>query len=337
MSVEITAQVFRRYPAGGGERLLALALADCANPDGTRIFPSVETLASMSAQSVRSVQRQLSDMLASGWLILVRKSTGRRGDCTEYRISPEWLAGGEPLAPEVAPCRRTAAKAAPAAVDKRAGTGDKLAPVNGCQRAVDKSPARVTSATPRVTPEVLTGDTAVSPNPSLTVIEPNTNTPPHPPCRGVLTDAQFAEFIGHWPACRRIRLVDVRAKCAEVLSTGQVTAEVLLAAAAAHAAVNAALWAKTGGGRAITPLRWLDGCRWVDAQVTAGAVDADWSATRSGVEAMAARLGMDTWDAEREPLFRVFERRVHAELARQTAGGMPVPSKSGFTGKEAPC
>ena len=63
-------------------RLLALALADSANDDGTSIYPSVETMARMTKQSVRNVQRQLTVMLADGWLVLVRKSTGRRGDST---------------------------------------------------------------------------------------------------------------------------------------------------------------------------------------------------------------------------------------------------------------
>ena len=36
MSVKVMTAVFERYPVGGGEMLLALALADHASDDGTR-------------------------------------------------------------------------------------------------------------------------------------------------------------------------------------------------------------------------------------------------------------------------------------------------------------
>jgi hypothetical protein len=163
MSVEIMGMVFKRYPRGGNERLLALAIADQAHNDGTRIFPSVETLAQMSAQSERSVQRLLHEMLASGWLQLVRKSTGRRGDCNEYRVSPEWIGGGEPLPPAVVPDRRTVG----------ASTGAKLAPVQG----VEKPAESVDNLSTTGDTTGLSGDTAVSPNPSLPV---NTKNPPTP-------------------------------------------------------------------------------------------------------------------------------------------------------------
>ncbi len=100
MSSRITGMVFERYPAGGGERLLALALADCADHDGTNIYPSVETLAAMTHQSERAVQYQLRRMEESGWLILVNAGRGGRSSnrnganyTRRYRISPEWLKG----------------------------------------------------------------------------------------------------------------------------------------------------------------------------------------------------------------------------------------------------
>ncbi|MBH1529907.1 hypothetical protein I5T99_12670 [Stenotrophomonas maltophilia] len=45
MSARVTGMVFDRYPNGGGEMLLALALADHAHDDGTHIFPSIARLA----------------------------------------------------------------------------------------------------------------------------------------------------------------------------------------------------------------------------------------------------------------------------------------------------
>lgn len=95
MSVKVMTAVFERYPNGGGEMLLALALADHASDDGTKVFPSVEALAVKTRQSVRSVQYQLRSMQASGWLILVSAGNGGRSMTSEYRISIDWIKGAE--------------------------------------------------------------------------------------------------------------------------------------------------------------------------------------------------------------------------------------------------
>lgn len=95
MSVRLMSAVFERYPAGAGEMLLALALADHAHDDGTHIFPSVEQLAEKTRQSVRSVQYQLRRMEESGWLILMNAGNGGRSQYREYRISPDWINGAE--------------------------------------------------------------------------------------------------------------------------------------------------------------------------------------------------------------------------------------------------
>ncbi|ANI21754.1 hypothetical protein AB870_26000 [Pandoraea faecigallinarum] len=101
MSAKVMGMVFERYPTGGGEMLLALKLADNAHDDGTRIFPSVATMAARTRQSERAVQYQLRRMQKSGWLVLVRPAVGGRGQSgmpAEYRINPLWLNGAE-LAP----------------------------------------------------------------------------------------------------------------------------------------------------------------------------------------------------------------------------------------------
>jgi hypothetical protein len=103
MSVRVMSAVFERYPNGGGEMLLALALADHAHDDGTRVFPKVETLAEKTRQSVRSVQYQLRGMEASGWLILVNSGKGGRNYTREYRICSDWLKGAE-----IAPIKKDA-------------------------------------------------------------------------------------------------------------------------------------------------------------------------------------------------------------------------------------
>jgi hypothetical protein len=92
MSSRCMAAVFERYPAGGGEFALALALADNAHDDGTHIFPTVSTMAHKSRQTTRSVQIHLQAMREAGWLILV-KPAGGRSRPAEYRINPAWLKG----------------------------------------------------------------------------------------------------------------------------------------------------------------------------------------------------------------------------------------------------
>jgi hypothetical protein len=174
MSIAVMTMIFKRYPRGGNEKLLALAIGDVARDDGTKIFPSVATLATMSSQSERGVQRLVRDMLGSGWLQLVRASTGRRGDCTEYRISPEWLAGGDPIPPDVVPDRRTVSKpTSDKLAPVSAATGDSLAPV----AAVDNLKATGDSHGLSGDTQGLSGDTAVSPNPSLPVNNKNPPTP----------------------------------------------------------------------------------------------------------------------------------------------------------------
>lgn len=125
MSVKVMNAVFERYPEGGGEMILALALADHAHDDGSHIYPSVETLASKTRQSERAVQYQLRRMEKSGWLILVSQKRGGRGNSREYRISKEWINGAElaPISVEV-----KGAKTAPfekgANGDVKGATGD---------------------------------------------------------------------------------------------------------------------------------------------------------------------------------------------------------------------
>lgn len=95
MSVKVMSAVFDRYPNGGGEMVLALALADHASDDGTRVFPGVKALAIKTRQSERTVQYQLRRMEEAGWLILVGAGNGGRSMAREYRISLDWIQGAD--------------------------------------------------------------------------------------------------------------------------------------------------------------------------------------------------------------------------------------------------
>ncbi|AIV82276.1 putative gp60 [Burkholderia pseudomallei MSHR3965] len=150
--------VFERYPEGGGEMILALALADHSHDDGTHIYPSVDKLAAKTRQSPRAVQYQLRRMQQSGWLILVSESKGGRGNTREYRINSDWINGAE-LAP-ISSCSK-GAKNAPSGKgandDVKGATGD----IKGANHSTK-------------------GCKAFAPESSGTVIEPSEN---HQPAR----------------------------------------------------------------------------------------------------------------------------------------------------------
>ena len=146
--------VFDRYPNGGGEMLLALALADHAHDDGTHIFPSIARLAEKTRQSERSVQYQLRRMEQSGWLVLVNAGIGGRrsgfgegGRTRQYRINPEWMKGAD-----IAPFAKGAKKAS-----------------EGCKTTQE-----------RVQNSVEKGATAIAPEPRAT--KSNQEQPSHREC-----------------------------------------------------------------------------------------------------------------------------------------------------------
>lgn len=68
MSIEVMTLVWKHYPDGGSELLLALALADHAADDGSSIYPSVANMAKKVRQSERNIQYLLSKMVKKGWL-----------------------------------------------------------------------------------------------------------------------------------------------------------------------------------------------------------------------------------------------------------------------------
>ncbi|MDQ7310653.1 helix-turn-helix domain-containing protein [Stenotrophomonas sp. Sm10] len=179
--------VFDRYPNGGGEMLLALALADHAHDDGTHIFPSIARLAEKTRQSERSVQYQLRRMEQSGWLLLVNAGIGGRrsgfgegGRTRQYRINPEWMKGAE-----IAPFAKGAKKAS-----------------EGCKTAQE-----------RVQNSVEKGATAIAPEPRAT--KSNQEQPSHRECEreadplaltGEQIDRELAGFGSTPPSVDREQL-----------------------------------------------------------------------------------------------------------------------------------
>ena len=164
----MTGMVFDRYPAGGGEMLLALALADHAHDDGTHIFPSIASLAVKSRQSERSVQYQLRKMEQSGWLELVNAGGGRMsgyksgGRPREYRISPRWIKGEDLAASNDGDVSGSDSKGANSAPFEKGATQSR----KGCK-----------TAQKRVQPSVEKGATAIAPEPKA--IKSNQQQPTH--------------------------------------------------------------------------------------------------------------------------------------------------------------
>lgn len=128
--------VFERFPYGGNERVLALALADHAHDDGSHIYPGNELLAKKCLISERTVMRLINKFMAIGWLIKITQGNIGRGISNEYIINPDWI------------------------------KGDNLSPflsVDNSPISVDEKKERVTNEAERVTNPVLKGDIAVSP------------------------------------------------------------------------------------------------------------------------------------------------------------------------------
>lgn len=93
MSIEVMTLVWKHYPEGGSELLLALALADWADDQGGHIFPSVSTMALKTRQSDRNVQYLLAKMKEVGWLEQIEAGGTIDGKklATSYRIPIERL------------------------------------------------------------------------------------------------------------------------------------------------------------------------------------------------------------------------------------------------------
>jgi len=193
VSVRVMTAVFDRYPNGGGEMLTALALADHASDDGTRVFPGIKALAEKTRQSERTIQYQLRRMEESGWLILVSAGNGGRSMTSEYRISLDWIKGAE-----IAPFQKGASD------DEKGATGDTkgckpaqervqpVAPANNRHRTISEPSLNLPAAAARAKPS--RGTTVPSDfAPDQTAVGIAADT-------GVDLQAELANFLDHHTA-----------------------------------------------------------------------------------------------------------------------------------------
>ncbi len=96
MSVHVMRAVIASERFAGVEKLVLAVLASYGDPDGSNIWPKVETVAAKCGIGPRSVQRHIRSLEASG--ALVRVGEARQHRPTEYRIEVETL-GVSPVSP----------------------------------------------------------------------------------------------------------------------------------------------------------------------------------------------------------------------------------------------
>lgn len=100
MSWQMTALVKAKMVAPPAVKLLAMNLADYADPEGGDIFPSIATLAAVTCISERSCARHMATLREMGFLEVVGTSRGGslprsidkapQGRSNRYKINPDW-------------------------------------------------------------------------------------------------------------------------------------------------------------------------------------------------------------------------------------------------------
>src|SRR5260370_5624265 len=74
MSIELMTLVWK-IPMRPYEKLILLALADYANPNGDHVFPSVQSMADKTTCSVRKIQTTMRRLQTQGLLELVAEAS----------------------------------------------------------------------------------------------------------------------------------------------------------------------------------------------------------------------------------------------------------------------
>ncbi|CAA2107128.1 helix-turn-helix domain-containing protein [Variovorax paradoxus] len=297
MSIKVMSMVFDRYPSGGMERLLALAMADHASDDGRRIWPSVDELARKTMQSRSSVQRQIRRMVATGWLIQVKTATGRPGVTNEYRICPEWIEGGEVPSPETGVNLTPLVDEPPAKVIH---TGVNLTPLEKPERGVTAAERGVTRDE--------RGVTAMTPESS----EPSMNHTPLPPGGGA---TGFDELFSIYPNHDNRRKAERR--YLRLLPNAALQQTMRSAIEAQRLSKR---WTKDGGEFVPEFATWLRNERWLDEPRAVAPAAGPWHETRQGIDAKARELGIAAWDEAafnlgRGPSYPAFTERVRRAAA----------------------
>jgi uncharacterized protein YdaU (DUF1376 family) len=136
---------------------------------------------------------------------------------------------------------------------------------------------------------------------------------PQPPSGGAGAGMAIAlQLAGHFPQHRRTKLDRVAQRITELAGQG-VTAKTLLDAAAAQAQTLA----HDGGKACPDVLGWLRNSRWLDTPAMTNAPAADWHQSRSGIEAMGKRMGMQPFEESGMRLLSDYRAEVERRMADQ--------------------
>lgn len=84
MSIKVMQWVWENSPTTRGDRLVLLAIADCASDDGANAWPSLSTIAKKAGITVRACQLALRRLESFGYL-KVEMQAGPKG-CNKYTI-----------------------------------------------------------------------------------------------------------------------------------------------------------------------------------------------------------------------------------------------------------
>lgn len=98
MSVCAISAVWKSYPHGGSELLVALALADWSDDDGRSLHPSMKAIARKTRLSVKQARRLVHDIIAAGFLEVVgHHAGGNPGEPRHYRLRLDRIAATPPV------------------------------------------------------------------------------------------------------------------------------------------------------------------------------------------------------------------------------------------------
>jgi hypothetical protein len=89
MSIRVMTAIWETCLYSGSTLVVLLALADWANDEGGRVFPSLDTLAGKARLSVRGAQLCLRRLQKDGVIRPIGRTNGGRGKVTEYKINLE--------------------------------------------------------------------------------------------------------------------------------------------------------------------------------------------------------------------------------------------------------
>jgi hypothetical protein len=86
MSIRVMTAVWDHADVSGGDLLVLLAMADCADDDGRKCFPTQGTLAAKSRMTDRNLRYCLLKLQSAGYISQVSR---RQGGVVEWRVNPD--------------------------------------------------------------------------------------------------------------------------------------------------------------------------------------------------------------------------------------------------------